>query len=182
MWRALALGLVATLAVAPSAVQAQRGDRSGPPPAERQEMERRFRERLAKVVKEQLDLSDEQMRRLADVNQRFDLVRRDLVRREFAVRRELRAELGKAAPSADRVAELIADQLRVERERLQTIEDEQGDLAKFLTPVQRAKYLGIQEQMRRQVEQLRGRPPFMNDSGPPLGPGGPGRRRPPPGR
>lgn len=175
-----ALGLLASIALAPFPLEAQRGDRSGPP-VERQEMERRFRERLATVVKERLELNDEQMRRLADVNQRFDRIRRDLVRGEIGVRRELREELGKPSPSDDRVAQLIADQLRIERERLQTIEEEQGELAKFLTAVQRAKYLGIQDQMRRQVDQLRGRPPFMSDSAPPGRPGSPGRRRPPPG-
>lgn len=181
MQRFILMAVLAATTVSPAALPAQRADRPGPP-ANRQEMERRFRQRLASVVKDRLALTDEQMRRVAEVNQKFDGMRRDLLRREFAIRYELRQELGKPEPSEDRVAQLITDQLRVERERQQTVEEEQADLARFLTAVQRAKYLGIQEQMRRQVEQLRGRPPLLGDSTPPGTPMGPGRRRPPPNR
>lgn len=144
---------------------------------DRAQLEQQLRQRLANVVRERLGLNDEQMLRLSEVNQKYDSARRDLIRREFALRRGLRQQLMRAGPANDdSVAKLLDEQLRIQRSRIDLLEGEQADLARFLTPVQRARYLGIQEQMRRQVEQLRGRPNFMDDRD------GPGerRRRPPP--
>ena len=70
-----------------------------------------------------------------------------------------------ASPNEDRLRKLLDDQLHVQRERIELMEAEQAELSKFMTPTQRARYFGIQEQMRRKVEVLRG---------PPGGPGGPG--------
>jgi len=80
------------------------------------------------------------------------------------------------------VNQLLRDMARIQRDRLDLLDNEQADLAKFLTPVQRAQYLGLQEQVRRRVEEVRDRPAFMNDStAPPGGFGMRGRgRRPPP--
>lgn len=133
-----------------------RGDRSGRP--NREQMEVRLRQRLATLLKTQLGLDNDQMRQLSDVNQRFDQQRRDLIRREMMSRRGLRDEVMRGdSASAPRIDQLLADQLRIERERIDLTEAEQRELAKFLTPVQRAKYLGVQEQMRREMDQLRGR-------------------------
>ncbi|HSA56029.1 MAG TPA: hypothetical protein VLE53_10010 [Gemmatimonadaceae bacterium] len=152
----------------------------GRPPGERAQLEQQLRQRLATVVRERLGLDDEQMRRLSEVNQRYDAQRRDLIRREFELRRSLRQQLMQASPASDdSVAKLLNEQLRIQRARVDLLEAEQTDLARFLTPVQRARYLGIQEQMRRQVEQLRGRPNFMDDRDGP-GPDSQRRRRPPP--
>ena len=45
--------------------------------------------------------------------------------------------------------------LQLQRQRLDLMADEQKDLAGFLTPVQRAKYAALQEQIRRRVENAR---------------------------
>lgn len=164
-----------TAITAPPASAQDRG--RGRPQGDRAQLEQQLRQRLASVVRERLGLNDEQMRRLSEVNQKYDTLRRDLIRREFALRRGLRHQLMEAGTASDdSVARLLNEQLRIQRARVDLLEAEQRDLAQFLTPVQRARYLGIQEQMRRQVEQLRGRPPFMDDRD------GPGdrRRRPPP--
>jgi hypothetical protein len=71
----------------------------------------------------------------------------------------------------------MAEQFKFERERIDLTEAEQRDLAKFLTPVQRARYLGVQEQMRRQMDQMRAR--GREGLGEPP-PGGVRGRRPPP--
>lgn len=149
----------------------------GRPPGDRAQLEQELRQRLANVVRERLGLNDEQMRRLSEVNQKYDSARRELIRREFALRRGLRQQLMQADPASDdSVAKLLDGQLGIQRARIELLEAEQADLARFLTPVQRARYLGIQEQMRRQVEQLRGRPNLMDDRDG----RGERRRRPPP--
>ena len=145
----------------------------------REQMEQRLRERLAVMLKTQLGLSDDQMRRLSEVNQRMDVQRRELLRREFDTRRGLREEiLRKEAADQARVDQLLAEQLRIQRERIDLTEVEQRELGKFLTAVQRAQYLGLQEQLRREVDQARGRGGFPGGRG--LPDSGLPRRRPPP--
>lgn len=154
--RFVLLGLATTfLAAMPlSTSAAQRETRGGGMP--RAQMERTLQRRLANLLRTQLGLNDEQMRQLSDVNQRFDQQRRELMRRELLTRRGLRAEVLRGdSAEAPRIEQLLTDQFRIERERIDLTEAEQRDLAKFLTPVQRAKYLGVQEQMRREMDQLR---------------------------
>lgn len=181
MTRHLQLGLLAgALIIAPiSTSAAQRGDRGQGRP-NREQLEQRFRMRLATLLKTQLGLTDDQMRQLSEVNQRFDRQRRDLNRREIMARRTIRDEvLRQDSADVAKIEQLMADQFRIERERIDLTEAEQRELARFLTPVQRAKYLGVQEQVRREMDQIRGRGmpgmPGPNDGR------GTERRRPPPG-
>jgi protein CpxP len=160
----------------PGGEQGIRGER-GQGRQNRQQLEQNFRRRLANLLKTELRLTDDQMRQLSDVNQRFDVQRRDLMRREMQTRRGVRDEVVKGdSANAGRIEQLLADQFRIERERIDLTEAEQRELGKFLTPVQRARYLGVQEQIRRQMDDLRGR-----RAGPMDMPNDSGRRRRPPG-
>jgi hypothetical protein len=47
--------------------------------------------------------------------------------------------------------------LRLQAVRLQLVTREQRELATFLTPVQRARFIALQEQMQRAVQQARQR-------------------------
>jgi Spy/CpxP family protein refolding chaperone len=178
--RSLKLGMMlAVLVVSPlSTGAAQRGARQGGAGrVNRQQLEQNFRVQLANLLRTQLGLTDEGMRQLSDVNQRFDRQRRDMLRREMQTRRSLRDEVLKHdSADAGRIEQLLTEQFKIERERIDLTEAEQRELSKFLTPVQRAKYLGVQEQVRRQMDQLRGpRMPPMGDSANEFR-----RRRPPP--
>ena len=145
----------------------------------REQMEQRVRVRLANLLRTQLGLTEEGMRQLSDVNQRFDRDRRELLRREMMTRRSLREEVLKHdSANAVRVEQLLTEQFKIERERIDLTEAEQRELSKFLTPVQRARYLGVQEQVRREMDQLRRR--GMQPMGDPPQ-GGQRGRRPPPG-
>jgi hypothetical protein len=185
--RSLKLGLLSALLVlSPLSVSsAQGGERQaqrqggGVGRANREQMEQRFRLQLATLLKTQLGLTDDGMRQLSEVNQRFDRQRRDVNRREMMTRRALRDEVLKHdSANAARIEQLLTDQFKFERERIDVTEAEQRELAKFLTPVQRARYLGVQEQVRRQMDQMRGRG-REGFGEPPQG--APRGRRPPPG-
>jgi protein CpxP len=159
-------------------VERQGADRQGGARGNRQQLELRFRMRLANLLKTQLGLSDEGMRQLSEVNQRFDVQRREMNRREMMTRRSLREEVLKLdSANTGRIEQLLTEQFKIERERIDLTEAEQRELSKFLTPVQRARYLGVQEQVRREMEQMRGR--GMQPLGEPP-PGGLRGRRPPP--
>lgn len=180
--RAIRFAVIAgLLTVSPIAVsEAQRENRGGARQGgrpDRAQMEQNVRQRLANVLRTQLGLNDDQMRQLSDVNQRFDVQRRELLRREMQTRRSMRDEVVKGdSANVGRVEQLLADQFKFERERIDLTEAEQKELSRFLTPVQRARYLGLQEQVRRQMDDLRGR-----RAGPMDMPNDSGRRRRPPG-
>jgi hypothetical protein len=179
MRKAIVTGLLSALmlVVPSSEADAQRGrdSRRGDPPS-RAQLEQRLRERLATMLRRDLGLNDAQMQQLSEVNQRFDVRRRALLQREFANRRALRAEVMRD-DSADqgKVNGFITEQFRIERERIDLTEAEQRELGRFLTASQRARYMGIQEQIRRELDQLRGR----GRAG--MGPPDSGQRRRPPG-
>ena len=132
-------------------------------------LEARVRERIASVARERLRLTDDQLRRLEEVNSAFEPRRRALATEERDARLVLRAELARNERADNaRVDDALKRLFRVQRQRLDLAEQEQAELAKFMQPAQRAGYLALQDQLRRRIEQMR-----RGD-----GPGG--RRRGPP--
>jgi hypothetical protein len=151
------------LTLSPLRIEAQRGDRGSR--SNREQLEQRFRQRLATLLRTQLGLSDDQMRQLSEVNQRFDVQRREVNRREMMTRRGLLTEvLKRDSADATRIEQLLAQQFKLDHERIELTEAEQRELSRFLSPIQRARYLAVQEQIRREMEQLRGR---RGSDGPP---------------
>ncbi len=165
--------IVAGILSAPLGAQgAARQLGGGPPPTrQRTELERRFRERSAQMVRRQLKLNDDQMVRLQAANQEFDRQRVTLLAEERQARQSLRAELMMAdAANQQKVGELVDQIMRFQRQQLDLQANEQRELGKFLTPVQRAKYFGLQDQLRKRTTELRdraaagpeqGQPPMM---------------------
>lgn len=151
----------------------QRGDPMSAPQrrvdaARRDSLMLRVRERMGEVMRRQLQLSDEQARRLRNVSARLEPRRRALVAEELAVRAALRAQIAAGDSASDpEITSLLTRMIEVQRSRAALMEAEQQELSAFLTPIQRAKYLGIEEQMRLRAEQLQGRP--MPGQGPPPG-------------
>jgi Spy/CpxP family protein refolding chaperone len=149
---ALALSMMAPIASA---------QRPEPPPdanPRRERLEQQLRQRTGEIVQRRLQLTDAQMQKLQATNRQFEQQRGPLLMREREIRRQLRAEI-MTGDKADqqKVAQLLDQTLQLERQRLDLVQNEQRELAKFLTPVQRAKLFGIQNEMRRRAQDLRGR-------------------------
>ena len=149
------LALCAIVGASPADAQRVNGQGAGAPqqgPA----LERQFRERFAEVVKRRLNLDDTQMQQLGRVNDRFERDRMMLLRNERRTRQALRAEV-LAGDSADqkKVAGLLDELLTIQRRRLDLTESEQRELSAFMTPTQRAKYFGIQDELRQRLENIR---------------------------
>ena len=114
--------------------------------------------RMYEVTQRTLDATDDQMRQLQDVNRRYQRERRELNQRDREARETIRAEvLRDSLADQDKVSRMLDQLVDVQRERIDVFAREQRDLARFLTPVQRAKYATLQEGLRKKVEQLRQR-------------------------
>ena len=117
-----------------------------------------FQQRLAQIVQRQLGLTDAQLQQVIAVNKKYEQPRFLLVQQERDIRISIRDEVlrGDQADQA-RVSRLLDEMMKVQAKRLEILQNEQKDLAAFLTPVQRAKYLGIQEEVRKRLQQMRQR-------------------------
>lgn len=168
--------MVAALA-APALARGQGGN--PPPGANRAELEQRVRERMATMVKNRLALTDDQVKKLGETNGKYEERRRLLQDQERDIRMGMRDELllGDKA-NQNKVGDLLDRLLKVQRQRLDVVEQEQKELATFLTPVQRVKFHALQDQMRKWRDEA-GRGGGRAGGGPPgARPRRPGRDKP----
>lgn len=163
--RALALSLLVIGSSAGSALGQQAAPPGGNPGPRRQMLEQRLRERTGDLVRRRLQLNDDQMTKLQTTNRQFEQQRTTLLMKERDVRRELRQQLLSNTADQNRVASLLDQAMQLERQRIDLMQTEQRELAKFLTPVQRAKLFGLQNEMRRRAQELRNRQPGRQGAG-----------------
>jgi LTXXQ motif family protein len=118
----------------------------------RERIEKRFAER----VKAELALNDEQAARLKAVATEYGTRRRDLRRRETALRTALDAQIRDGATSdQDSVARLTREILDLRVEYAESWRKETGELSSFLNPVQRARLMVMRERLLQRVHQMR---------------------------
>lgn len=184
MTRTLVVAILVTL-VSSTSMGAQAGPPGGPPPPDgrarggmsrggmsrggmrgdqrvtpemRLQMERRLQDRIDQRVRQQLALTDEQFGKMREVASRIEADRRALRSEDLSTRLAMRKELF-AGENADekRVGELLDQMTRFERRRLELQEREQRELAKFLSATQRARYIGLQDELRRSMQDVQRR-------------------------
>jgi protein CpxP len=124
--------------------------------ASRPALEQQFRERLAKLAQTRIGLTDAQMTQLEQSTGRYAPQLGQLAEQERETRRQLRVELTSPQPNQQRVSDLLDNSLRLQQLRLNLVQSEQKDLARFMTPVQRARYIALQQQFRRRTQELTG--------------------------
>ena len=136
------------------------GAAAQPPARQRAQLEQQFRERTAQLIRKRLGLSERQMEQLEVVNRRYAPQMNQLAMQERETRRQLRQEMvADTAADQRRVSELLDATIRIQKQRIALIEAEQKDLATFLTPVQRARYIALQMQFRKRADELSRRSP-----------------------
>jgi len=134
----------------------QRQQLQGEQPAQnRAQLEQRFQQMLFQMTRRRVGLTDAQMNQLVPVNRRFEQQRRQLQRQERETRLSLRDAMRDTAQvDQSRITGYLDKLVQLQHQRADLIEQEQRDLAQFMTPLQRARYTALQEQVRRRVEQL----------------------------
>ena len=151
--------------------EARAAEGQGDKAARQQRLAGDVREAFRRVAKQRLELTDDQARRLKEVDDRYEVQRNEVARDEREARQALRAALAAPAGSTDqaKVDENMARVMKAQRRRSEILEAEQKDLGGFLTPVQRAKYFALRDNYARRIQQLRqngrgGPPPVKPDS------------------
>jgi protein CpxP len=123
--------------------------------ANRPALEQQFRERVAKLAQNRIGLSDAQMGQLQQSNARFGPQLNQVAAQEREARRQLRLELTSGSdPNQQHVSDLLDRSLQLQKQRIAIVESEQKDLSRFMTPVQRARYIALQQQFRRRTQEL----------------------------
>jgi hypothetical protein len=121
---------------------------------QRPALEQALRQRMAAVTKQRLGLTDQQMTQLEQSNSKFAPQLTQLLANERETRRQLRLELTSPTPNQQHVSTLIDQSLSLQQQRVSIVQAEQKDLARFMTPVQRAKYVALQAQFRRRAQEM----------------------------
>src|SRR3954467_3183766 len=105
-------------------------------------LRRHIEERFTARVQQELGLTNEQTTKLRATSQQFGTRRRQLHTRYRALRQALRQQLQPGvAAKEDSVARLTDAIIDLRIASAQATRDEMRDVAKYLTPVQRARFL-----------------------------------------
>jgi Spy/CpxP family protein refolding chaperone len=171
------MGMLVLLLATPGALAGQRPqpDDTARAARLRAQIERRFGER----VRQELGLSDAQATKLRATQQRVGERRRPLMERQRAVRMALRQQMrpGQTA-DPDSVRQLLDAMQGGRAALLQLEQEEDREMAGYLTPVQRARFQMMRERLHHRVQDLRRDSPGGRRGHP--GRGDERRRSPPP--
>ncbi len=146
---------VLALALAPGLAGQQ--DSAAPPDSgERERLQRLIEARVANVVPRQLRLTNDQAARLRATEERFRARRRDIVRRQLALRFALNGEMCPGCAAEPDSVRKLMDGIDANRGDLFRMQQEQDrELAGYLTPVQRAQYQMLRERLIRRLGEVR---------------------------
>ncbi|MGH2668194.1 MAG: hypothetical protein ACREMF_02385 [Gemmatimonadales bacterium] len=131
----------------------------GVPPedsAERERLLQQIEQRFGRVVQRQLGLTADQAAKLRTTEERFRQRRRAILRQQLEFRIALQGQMrpGQAA-DPDSVRKLM-DGIQSNRGELLRLEQEQDqEMAEYLTPVQRAQYQMLRERLIQRLAEVR---------------------------
>ena len=135
---------------------AGRGQQPDSTTATRAALEGQVRDRVSQMARRQLGLNDAQAEKLRQTNMKFADRRRMLMEQERDIRMSLRDEMISGDSTRQKqVGDLMNRMVKAQHQRIDLMEQEQQELATYLTPMQRARYFGLEETLRRRVDQMR---------------------------
>ncbi|MEZ4411834.1 MAG: Spy/CpxP family protein refolding chaperone [Gemmatimonadales bacterium] len=151
--RRLGWVLTAVVLVAASPLRAQDSGDDSPQAARiRQQIEQRF----AQQIQTNLGLTDEQAVKLRATFNTYAPKRRAMEQEERAIKRGLQGQLRPGiAANSDSVAKLVDRLLEIKVTYAQSFVDENREMSKYLTPVQRAQFQVMRERLMARIEEIR---------------------------
>ncbi len=151
--RTLGWLIMAALVVAARPVLAQDDADDSPQATQmRQQIETRFGQQIQATM----GLTDEQAVKLRATFNKYGPPRRALEGEERAIKRALQGQLRPGiAANSDSVARLVDHLLANKVTYAQSFVDEDREMAKFLTPVQRAQFQVMRERLMARIEEIR---------------------------
>jgi hypothetical protein len=123
---------------------------------QRERLQEEIDRRFGQVVQQRLGLTGDQSARLRATEERFRVRRRAILRQQLALRFALDGQMrpGQAA-DADSVRRLM-DGIQANRGELFRLEQDQDrEMAGYLTPVQRAQYQMLRERLLARLQEVR---------------------------
>jgi len=146
-----ALTLTALLAIALTSVgQAQQGQMR-----QRQRLQQQVMQRYMQSYRQQAGLSDDQFRQFTEMTGRAFSQRAELREQERALWQALEEQMRPGvAADADSLTKLMDDIVEIQNEIVETERENQEELAKFLTPVQRAQLMLSQRRLQMNIEEI----------------------------
>ena len=125
------------------------------PAVDRAQLEQRVKVQMVRVLREQVGLNEAQIAHVQDISRRIEEQRQSLNRLEQQARISLREEVLLADTSRNPiVAQLIDQMLNAQSRKGELLATEQKELATFMSPMQRAKVFGIEDLIRRRVNEM----------------------------
>jgi hypothetical protein len=158
--------------------------RQRPDTAEAERLRTQIEQRFSQHVQQELKLTPDQAAKLRATHERFGTRRRALMRQQMDRRQALEGQMQPGvAANSDSVRKLMDGMRGGRAEMLKIEQDEDQEMAGYLSPVQRARYQQMREHLMRRVNEMRmqrqggGRMrPMQGGERRPGGRPGPGRR------
>jgi hypothetical protein len=128
---------------------------SGQAQAVRERLEVQMQQQMVRLMRVQLGLTDAQIARVQEVRTRVDAQTRAIGTQEGKLRNDLRDEvtIGDTTRNAA-VRDLLDRIVKLQRQRADIAEGEYKDLAAVLSPMQHARFIGLQEVLRKRINQM----------------------------
>lgn len=175
------LCLVLSVVLAPQ-LAGQEPSPARPDTAEAGRLRAQIEERFSQRVQRELRLTPDQTAKLRASQERFGTQRRTLMRQQVERRMALHDQMQPGvAANADSVRKLMDGFQAGRGEMLKIDQDEDRDMAGYLTPVQRARYQEMRARLHQRLNEMREQRRERMGPGPRVRPQG-GGRRPGPGR
>lgn len=143
------------LLTVPLSAQDRRDRRPGP--QDREAMEQRVRAQMARMIRDELGLTEAEYEPVGQVMGRFHEERRSLARSEQATRRRVEALLLEGGEDTEEARELLAHLVELREEEAAIFRREQEALLEVLSPAQVLELHAVRERIIRRIRSFRGR-------------------------
>ena len=139
-------------------LEAQRGRRGGlrGQGPNRAELLQRVRARMAEMMQQQLELTEEQATILGEAVQSYEEQRRTLARQEQAIRRRVEALMLEGGEDDEEASELLARMAELRQQEANLFRAEQARLLEILRPTQVLHLQSLRQQLGERIRRIGG--------------------------